>query len=94
MLKIEALWIDDDTLDKIEGKHGLSFAEVEEALTGTQERCFHRVGGGQVRALSTTGSGAYIAVFLTPLGGGDWRVNTARRMSSAEKHYYKSHKKG
>ena len=32
MLTIKALWVDDDVLDKIEGRHGLKFLDIEEAL--------------------------------------------------------------
>jgi len=45
MLRIEALWVDDEVLDKIEAKHGLRFPDIEEALVYSKERCFHKVGG-------------------------------------------------
>lgn len=94
MLRIEALWIDDEVLDKIEGKHGLRFLDIEEALVYSKERCFHKVGGGQIRALLKTSAGQYVVVFLTPLGGGDWKLNSAREMTPKEKRFFKLSKKG
>ncbi len=94
MLRIEAIWVDDDVLDKIEGKHGLRFQDVEEGLVHSRERCFHKVGGGQIRALFKTLGGDYVTVFLSPLGCGDWKINTARRMAPKERRYYKLSKKG
>jgi len=58
MLRIEALYIDDEVLDKIEAKHGLRFPDIEEALVSSKERCFHKVGGGQIRALLKTSAGS------------------------------------
>lgn len=94
MLRIEAIWVDDEVLDKIEGKHGLRFLDIEEALVSSQERCFHKVGGGQIRALLKTCAGQYVAVFLTPIGGSDWMVNSARDMTPKEKRSFKLSKKG
>jgi len=94
MLRIEALWVDDEVLDKIEVKHGLRFSDVEEALVSSKERCFHKVGGGQIRALLKTSGGQYVVVFLTPLGGGDWKLNSAREMTPREKRIFKLSKKG
>jgi len=94
MLKIEALWVDDEVLDKIERKHSLRFSDIEDALVYSRERCFHRVGGGQIRALVKTSAGQYLVAFLTPLGGGDWRVNSARGMTPQEKRFFKLSKKG
>jgi len=82
MLRIEALWVDDEVLDKIEVKHGLQFMDIEEALVYSKERCFHKVGGGQIRALLKTSSGRYVVVFLSPFEKGDWKVNSAREMTT------------
>ena len=94
MLRIEALWVDDEVLDKIEVKHGLQFMDIEEALVYSKERCFHKVGGGQIRALFKTSSGQYVVAFLSPLGGGDWRLNSARPMTPKERRSFKLSKKG
>jgi len=94
MLRIEALWVDDEVLDKIEGKHGLKFSDVEEALVYSKERCFYKVGGGQIKAFLKTSGGQYLVAFLFPLGGGDWRLNSAREMTPKEKRLFKSSKKG
>jgi len=94
MLMIKAIWVDDDVLDKIEGRHVLKFPGIEEALVSSEERCFYKVGGNQIKASLKTSSGQYVVLFLTPLGGGDWRVNSARRMSPKERHSFKSSKKG
>jgi len=94
MLRVEALWIDDEVLDKIERKHGLRFLDIEEALIFSRERCFHKVGGEQIRALLKTSAGQYVTVFLAPLGGGDWRVNSARGMVPKEKRLFRLSKKG
>ena len=94
MLKIEALWVDDEVLDKIEAKHGLRFPDIEDALVYSKERCFHKVGGGQIKAFLKTSTGQYLVAFLFPLGGGDWRLNSARTMTPKERRSFKLSKKG
>ena len=94
MLRIEALWVDDEVLDKIEVEHGLQFVDIEEALVCSKERCFHKVGGGQIRALFRTSSGRYVVAFLSPLEEGDWKVNSARKMTTKEKRLFRLSKKG
>ena len=94
MLRIEALWVDDEVLDKIEVKHGLQFMDIEEALVYSKERYFHKVGGGQIRVLFKTSSGRYVVAFLFPLEKGDWKINSAREMTTKEKRLFKLSKKG
>ena len=94
MLRIEALYIDDDVLGKVEGKHGLRILDIEEALVYSRERCFHKVGGGQIRVLLQTSVGEYVVAFLTNLEGGEWRLNSARKMTPNERRFFKSAKKG
>ncbi|MBE0415570.1 MAG: hypothetical protein IBX36_03410 [Dehalococcoidia bacterium] len=94
MLKIEALWVDDEVLDKIEGKHGVQFMDIEEALVYSKERCFHKVGGGQLRVLLKTSSGGHVAAFLSHIEKGDWKLNSAREMTPKEKRLFKLSKKG
>ena len=87
MLRIEALEIDDHILDKIESKHGIDFAEVEDAcLSG--ERHVRRGRDGLYKLFSRTGSGRYVLVVLADQGEGVWKVVTAREMMDAERRLY------
>jgi len=94
MLIIEAIWIDDEVLDKIEGKHGLKYQDVEEALMSSDERCFRRVGGDQIKAYLKTLAGQHVIVFLTHIDDGIWRINSARKMDPKERRSFKQSKKG
>lgn len=87
MLRIEALEIDDHILDKIESKHGISFVEVEEACL-SDERHVRRGREELYKVFSQTSAGRYILVVLVNLGGGNWRVATAREMTESEKRLY------
>lgn len=87
MLRIESLEIDDHILDKIESRHSVSFEEVEEACI-SEARHVRRSREGLYKLFSRTASGRYILVVLVNLGGGDWRVVTAREMTESEKRLY------
>lgn len=87
MLRIKALEIDDHILEKIESKHGISFVEVEEACL-SDERHVRRGREGLYKVFSQTSAGRYILVVLVNLGGGNWRVATAREMTESEKRLY------
>ncbi|MBI4310730.1 MAG: hypothetical protein HY681_03020 [Chloroflexi bacterium] len=87
MLRIEALEIDDAILDKIESKHGVSWAEVEEACF-TERRHVRRGREGLYKLFSQSAAGRYILVVLAHLGRGTWKVVTAREMTNAERRLY------
>lgn len=87
MLRIEALEIDDHILDKLESKHGISFTEVEEACL-SDERHVRRGRKGLYKVFSQTAAGRYVLVVLVNLGGGHWKVVTAREMTENERRLY------
>ena len=87
MLSIDALEIDDHILDKIESRHSISFTEVEDACT-SDKRHIRRGREGLYKVFSQTSSGRYILVILVNVGGGTWRVATAREMTDAERRLY------
>jgi len=87
MLRIESLEIDDHILDKIESKHNISFAEVEEACL-SEKRHVRRSREGLYKLFSQTAAGRYILVVLVNLGRGCWKIVTAREMSDSERRLY------
>lgn len=87
MLRIESVEIDDNILDKIESKHSISFYEIEEACFSTR-RHIRRGKEGLYKAFSQTAAGRYILIVLINLGGGVWRIVTAREMTSSERRLY------
>ena len=89
MLRIEALEITDEILDKLASKHGVSMDEVEEL-------CFseglHARGGrdGLLMLFGQTDAGRYLLVVLAPRSNeGVWAVVTARDMTLQERRLYK-----
>lgn len=87
MLRIEALEIDDHILEKIEAKHHISFSEVEEACL-SERRHVRKGREGLYKLFGQTASGRYVLVVLANLGGGDWKVVTAREMTDSERRLY------
>lgn len=87
MLCIEALEVDDHILEKIESKHGVSFAEVEEACL-SDGRHIRRSREGLYKVFSQTAAGRYTLVVLVSLGGGNWKIVTAREMTGSERRLY------
>lgn len=87
MLRIEALEIDDHILEKIESKHRISFAEVEEACL-SDRRHIRRGKEGLYKLFSQTAAGRYVLVVLVNLGGSDWKIVTAREMTDSERQLY------
>ena len=87
MLRIESLEIDDQILDKIESKHGVSFEEVEEACL-SEARHVRRGKEGLYKLFSQTAAGRYILVVLVNLGRGVWKIVTAREMTDSERRLY------
>jgi len=88
VLYIESLEIDDQILDKIETKHGITFSEVEEACL-SDKRHVRRGREGLYKLFSQTVAGRYVLVVLVNLGGGNWNVVTAREMTDSERQLYK-----
>jgi hypothetical protein len=86
MLSIEALEIDDHILDKIEGKHGVTLAEVEEICFADPH--VRRGRAGLYRLFGQTDGGRYLLVVLANHGGGVWKVATARDMTPDERRLY------
>jgi hypothetical protein len=72
LLKIEALEIDDQILDKIEGKHGVTFSEVEEACISGKPHV-RKSKEGLYKIFSTTMSGRYLLVVLVNVAEGIWK---------------------
>jgi uncharacterized DUF497 family protein len=87
VLRIESLEIDDQILEKIESRHGVSFTETEEACL-SDRRHVRRGREGLYKVFSQTSAGRYVLVVLMNLGGGNWRVVTAREMSDSERRLY------
>lgn len=87
MLRIESLEIDEHVLEKIESKHNISFTEVEEACL-SEKRHVRRGREGLYKVFSQTDAGRYILAVLLNLGGGDWKVVTARQMTDGERRLY------
>ena len=87
MLRIESLEIDDLILEKIELKHHISFTEVEEACL-SDERHIRRGREGLYKVFSQTAAGRYVLVVLVNLGGGNWKIVTAREMTDSERRLY------
>ncbi|MCK4362937.1 MAG: hypothetical protein KAW13_06600 [Dehalococcoidia bacterium] len=87
MLRIESIEIDDHILDKIESKHSISFYEIEEGCFSTR-RHIRRGKEGLYKTFSQTAAGRYILIVLINLGGGVWRIVTAREMTSSERRQY------
>ena len=88
MLFIESLEIDDHILDKIESKHNVTFNEVEEACL-SDKRHVRKSREGLYKVFSQTTAGRYVLTVLVNLGGGSWKVVTAREMSESERQLYK-----
>jgi len=85
--RIEALEIDDPILEKIEAKHGVSFEEAEEACLGEKTHV-RRSREGLYKVFGRTLAGRYLLVVLIEVGGGVWRVVTARGMTNSERRQY------
>jgi len=88
VLYIESLEIDDQILDKIEGKHSITFNEVEEACL-SDRRHVRKGREGLYKVFSRTAAGRFILVVLVNMGGGNCKVATAREMTDSERQLYK-----
>jgi len=88
VLYIESLEINDQILDKIEGKHSITFNEVEEACL-SDKRHVRKGREGLYKVFSRTAAGRFILVVLVNMGGGNCKVATAREMTDSERQLYK-----
>lgn len=82
--------VDDHILDKIESKHNVTFAEVEEACLSAK-RHIRKGREGLYKVYSRTMAGRYILVVLVNLGSNSWKVVTAREMTDNERQLYRKH---
>lgn len=87
MLRIESLEVDDHILEKMEAKHGVAFSEVEEACL-SERRHVRKGREGLYKVFAQSEAGRYLLVVLVNLGGGNWRVVTAREMTDSERRLY------
>ena len=87
MLRIESLEIDDHILEKIESRHHISITEVEEACL-SDRRHVRRGREGLYKLFGQTEAGRYVLVVLVNLGGGGWKIVTAREMTETERRLY------
>ena len=88
MQYIEALSIDDHILDKIESKHRIFWADIEEVCF-SESHHVRRGREGLYKMFGKTLAGRHILVVLVDEGWGQWKVVTARDMTSTEKRLYK-----
>jgi hypothetical protein len=88
MLRIEALEVDDQILDKIESRHGVPLDEVEQACYSPY-RHVRRGRTGLYKVFSQSDAGRHLLVVLVDRGGGIWRIVTAREMTSQERRLYR-----
>jgi len=92
-LRIEAIEIDDNVLDKIESKHGISISEARQASL-SPERHVRRAREGIYVVFSRTEAGRYLVVALAHAGAGVFKVVTAREMTLAERRLYRKSRGG
>jgi len=87
MLRIESLEIDEHILDKVESKHSVSLEEAEQACL-SEKRHVRISREGLYKLFSQTDAGRYLLVVLVNLGGGNWKIVTAREMTDNERRLY------
>ena len=88
MIYIEALYIDDNVLEKIEHKHNIRYEEAEDVCS-SENHHVRRGKEGLYKVFGQTMGGRHILVVLADKGGGDWKIVTARAMTDDEKRLYK-----
>ncbi|MBN1369597.1 MAG: hypothetical protein JW954_05115 [Dehalococcoidaceae bacterium] len=89
MLYLNAIEIDDHILEKIESKHGVMLAEVEE-ICMSEKNHVRKGRQGLYKVFGQTQAGRYILAVLVNKSDGVWKVATAREMTKDEKRLYKS----
>ena len=88
-MRIEALEVDDQILEKIEAKHGVDFDEVEEACLGGGLH-IRRTRDDLYNVFSRTNAGRYLLTVLASTASPVvWRVVTARSMTQTEQRLYR-----
>jgi uncharacterized DUF497 family protein len=87
MVRIESLEIDDHILEKLKAKHDITLKEVEEACL-SEKRQVRRDREGLYKVFSQTTAGRYVLVVLINLGGGNWKIVTARETIDSERRLY------
>jgi uncharacterized DUF497 family protein len=86
-VRIDDLEIDDHMLEKIEQKHGVYWAEVEEVCR-SDEYQVRQGRGSTARLFGRTRGGRYLLVVLARYPTRRWKVVTARDMTLAERRLY------
>jgi uncharacterized DUF497 family protein len=71
----------------IEGKHGVSHKDVEEAVYAAAD--VRRGREGLLKVFAQTDAGRYLLVVLAYLGHGAARIVTARDMTQSERRLYR-----
>jgi uncharacterized protein len=87
MLRMESLEVDEHILEKIESKHSVSFEEVEQACQ-SDKRHVRKAREGLYKLFGRTEVGRYMLVVLANMGRGNWKIVTAREMTSNERRLY------
>jgi len=88
MIYIESINIDDHILEKIESKHKILFADIEEVCYS--ENYHVRKGrDGLYKVFGKTLAGRHLLIVLVDKHFGDWKIVTARAMTENEKRLYK-----
>lgn len=87
-MRIEAIEIDEHILEKIESKHGVAWREAEEACY-SEHRHVRRGREGLYKVFSRSEAGRYLLIVLAEVGGGVWKVVTARQMTEQEQRLYR-----
>ncbi|HID11379.1 MAG TPA: BrnT family toxin [Candidatus Latescibacteria bacterium] len=96
MPRVTRLVWDEDVIEKLERKHGLTTREVEEACFNPSRLVLKGPKRWKKRrylVYSQTDAGRYILVVLEPLARGEARVITARDLKEKEKRFYKGRRK-
>ena len=87
-MRIEALDIDEEILEKIASKHGIQLYEAEEACFSI-ERHVRREREGLYKVFGRTEAGRYVLVVLADRGSGRFMIVTAREMRQNERRLYR-----
>lgn len=87
-MRIEAIEVTDEVLDKIESKHGVTLREVEEGCLASS-RHVRRGREGLYKVFTRTEPGRFLLVVLAEAGSGAWRLVTAREMTDTERRLYR-----
>lgn len=89
MRLVEVVWVR-EIAEKIERKHGLTPAEVEQACLGPKTH-IRKAREGRYALLGRTEAGRYVFVIFERLGPGRILIITARDMIGRERDLYERH---